>query len=131
MSNIIVSAGGGKKGAKPSQIHTVPAEALLLLGEAAKYGGDVYGDYNFRRGINWSLFYDAMHRHQNWFWAGQNLDPESGLPHMVHAAWHALMLTFFQVAEDGDRYHQFDDRPWVYDLRAMIQGAMKDASPTT
>ena len=128
-----VSPTGGMKDQKDVQLHTIPWEALEMLGRVAKYGAvdKEYGNYNFRLGFDWSLSKDALDRHAGLFWNGENIDPESGLPHIIHAAWHCLILGFFQLAEDGDKYHQFDDRPWVYDLKAMIQEAMRDASPTT
>lgn len=42
------------------------------------------------------------------FWAGENNDPESGLPHMAHAAWNALALVEYLLRTIGK-----DDRPNV------------------
>jgi len=97
---------GGMKGQKDVQLHALPWEALQQLGRIYEYGSRKYEDYNFRKGYAWSLSFDALLRHLFAFWSGEDLDPESGLPHTAHAAWHALTLSLFSEAEKGK-----DDRP--------------------
>lgn len=66
------------------------------------------GEDNWRLGYDWSLSYDALQRHLNAFWSGEDLDPESGLPHLAHAAFHVNALL---VYSNRVFYDQFDDRP--------------------
>lgn len=115
-----VSATGGEKGQKDIQLHCLPWEALQELGRVYAFGSQKYADYNMRRGYDFSLSFDAMQRHLWAWWAGEEVDPESGLSHMAHVAWHALTLGLFGSDE---RYAQFDDRPWVADIKAKIQEA--------
>ena len=68
--------------------------------------GSKYARYNFLRGYDWSLSFDALCRHLLAFWAGEDIDPESGLPHMAHAGWHCLTLLAFM-----QRHPELDDRP--------------------
>ncbi len=97
---------GGAKGRKGAMLGAVDPRSLLEVAEVAGFGTEKYDRYNFLRGYDWSLSYDAMQRHANQFWSGQNNDDESGLPHMAHVAWHALALLSFV------RMHpEFDDRP--------------------
>lgn len=64
------------------------------------------GDRNWERGYSWSLSFGAMMRHAWAFWRGEDIDEETGSPHLVAVAWHAFaMLEFFE------RHKQFDDRP--------------------
>jgi hypothetical protein len=102
----IVSATGGAKGQKSVRLHAVPREALWELGRVYAFGEEKYDDYNFRRGYNWSLSYDALIRHLTLFWDGEDVDAESKLHHMAHVVWHGICLLFFSLRGRGT-----DDRP--------------------
>ena len=96
---------GGEKGSKPAQLGAVDPASLLELASVAGMGSSKYARYNFCKGVDWSLFFDAMMRHSLAFWGGEDVDPESGLPHMAHAAWHACaLLTMMR------RHRDLDDR---------------------
>jgi hypothetical protein len=69
-------------------------------------GAEKYDRYNYLKGYDWHLSYDAAQRHAQAFWSGEDLDEESGLPHTAHAAWHFNALTSFLVRGRGT-----DDRP--------------------
>lgn len=97
---------GGEKGQKPSQIGALDPVSLLVLGEVAGFGADKYAAFNYLKGYSWRLSFDALQRHMMAFWAGQDYDEESGLPHVAHAAWHALTLVSFMERGLGT-----DDRP--------------------
>lgn len=102
---------GGQKGTKDSQLSAAPAEAMLALGRVYGFGAKKYARHNFRKGYAWSLSYDAMMRHIEASLAGEDYDPESGLPHMAHAAWHALTLTQFLIDQRMERHpKELDDR---------------------
>jgi hypothetical protein len=97
---------GAKKEIKKAQLGAIDPLALTRLAEAAGMGAEKYSPLNYMKGYPWSLSFNAMMRHALAFWGGEDLDPESGLPHVVHAAWHGLALTsFFErgLGED-DRY---------------------------
>ncbi len=102
----ITSASGGQKGRKPEQFHTMPVEALFELARVYSFGTRKYADYNYRLGYDWSLSFNAMMRHAFSYWKGEDKDPESGLNHMAHVAWHALNLILFAEQNLGK-----DDRP--------------------
>lgn len=90
---------GGEKGQKPCQLGAVDPLALQFLGLVAGMGANKYGRNNYTLGYRWSLSFDALLRHVLAFWAGEDNDPESGLPHLAHAAFHCLALITF--AERG------------------------------
>ena len=97
---------GGRKGRKPQELSWIDPRVLLKLGEVARHGADKYEDgNNYRRGYNWSLSFNAAQRHALQFWDGEDLDDESGLPHVLHAAWHYLALASFMMRNVGN-----DDR---------------------
>ncbi len=103
---ITTSETGGKKGVKPNQLHAIPWEALSEIGKAYAMGAEKYGDYNFRKGYEYSKSFDAMQRHVWSWWNREDNDPESGLSHLAHAAWHVINLLFYTITNRGK-----DDRP--------------------
>lgn len=97
---------GGRKGQKLARLGSLDPAALLTLAEVSGFGAQKYATFNYLKGYDWSLSFDAMQRHALKHWAGEDLDPESGLPHIAHAAWHALALLSFLQRGVGS-----DDRP--------------------
>ena len=97
---------GGQKASKDSQIGFIDPVALYELGKVAGIGIQKYSKYNYLKGYDWSLSYNALMRHMEQMWSGEDLDEESGLLHAVHAAWHALALASFQMRDLGtdDRF---------------------------
>lgn len=87
---------GGQKGSKLAQLGAVDPRSLMEVAKVAGFGGEKYERYNFVKGYRWSLSYDALQRHLNAWWAGDDNDEESGLSHLAHAAWHCLALMTFQ-----------------------------------
>lgn len=105
----VTSSTGGQKGTKPARHGLIPFLALDTLAKVYGMGAAKYDDNNWRKGYNWSLCYDAMQRHLLAFWSGEELDPESQLPHLGHAMWHcAALLEFSQSGNPV--YKQFDSR---------------------
>lgn len=99
------SVTGGQKGAKEARFDLIPPEALRILAVHYGLGAAKYADHNWRKGFEWSKAYAALNRHLTAFWGGEDLDPETGSPHMAAVAWHAFtLLTFMQ------EQRQFDDR---------------------
>lgn len=97
---------GGQKGRKLARMDLVPVEALTALAEHYGRGAAKYADNQWRKGYDWSLSYAALLRHATQFWSGQDIDEETGSPHMAAVAWHAFALLTF-MAEHPD----LDDRP--------------------
>jgi len=112
-----VSATGGVKGVKPEQYDQIPVGALAELARHFGAGARKYAAHNFRKGYEWSKNYNALMRHMQAFWGGEDYDrhkdgcapdcvdhlPES--KHVTAAAWHALVLATFM-----DEHPEFDDR---------------------
>jgi hypothetical protein len=99
---------GGQKGQKLAQLGALDPLSLLELAKVAGFGAQKYDRFNFLRGYSWSLSFDAFQRHALAFWNGEDRDPESGLPHMSHCAWHALTMLAFYLRGLGtdDRFKQ-------------------------
>jgi hypothetical protein len=79
-------------------------EQVMLVGEM---GSQKYGDHNYRGGMGVSRFLNAAWRHAflEFLFKGIDLDPESGLPHLAHAAWNLLSALEIMITKP-----QFDDR---------------------
>lgn len=103
----LVSETGGRKEVKEARYSLVPTEALRVLSEIYGRGAAKYAPHNWRKGYDWSASLDALQRHVSAFWAGDEIDPESGQPHILHAAWHCFTLYTFSTEPD---YARFDDR---------------------
>lgn len=100
-----VSATGGEKGTKDERFDLIPTTALAKVARHFGIGARKYAEHNWRKGYEWSKSYAALQRHANQFWAGEDLDEETGSPHMAAVAFHALALLTFM-----DEQRPFDDR---------------------
>lgn len=92
----ITSETGGQKGRKPERLDLVPPEPLWELARVYGFGSEKYDDHNYLKGYDWSLSYGALLRHVTQSLNGEELDNESGLDHLAHAAWHCFALIMFK-----------------------------------
>ena len=83
--------------------------ALMEVGKVATFGAKKYKDHNWRGAQTNGAYIDALLRHVcNWV-DGEDNDPESGLPHLAHAAWNCLALLTFRL--DGKTRDERYQRP--------------------
>lgn len=75
-----------------ARISTLPGRAIELVMQVGEFGAKKYGDHNYRGGMPITKFLDAAYRHAfvEFLFKGNDIDPESGLPHLAHAAWNLL-----------------------------------------
>lgn len=82
-----------KFGEAKYEMSYVPAQVLALLSVGMKEGAIKYGDHNYRdTKIKASTYYNANMRHWQAFWEGEDIDPDSGLPHPLKAACCSLIM---------------------------------------
>lgn len=73
-------------GSKKLPLHLVPLTAIAWECLAFLEGVLKYGRSNFRIvGVRSSIYYDAARRHIDSWFEGEDIDPESGLPHLAKA----------------------------------------------
>jgi len=63
---------------------------LEWVARVAEYGTRKYARDNWQKCDDWERYYNAAQRHMWAFADGEYNDPESGLPHLAHAAWCCL-----------------------------------------
>lgn len=114
-------------------LHLWPETATALGCLGCLDGMLKYGRNNWRAvGIRASIYVDALHRHMNaWFDEGEDLDPDSGLPHLAHAlaclaiivdAQAAGMMVDDRMVHGGYRKLVEELTPHVKRLKAKHQG---------
>lgn len=107
----VTSETGGQKGQKDQRMGLIPPEFLLSLSEVYGMGAKKYDDHNYLKGYDWSLSIDALLRHLMAFQSGEDTDPESGLPHILHVAWHCATLFMFgehDLGTDDRLFHTIE-----------------------
>lgn len=97
---------GGQKGSKDAKYNLIPVGPLKELAELYGVGAKKYAPRNWELGYDWSLSYDAMMRHANQFWAGEDKDEETGKSHLASVIFHAMALMQFV-----EEHPELDDRP--------------------
>jgi hypothetical protein len=94
-------------GVKKPPLDLVPAAALLYMSRVMALGAAKYGAYNWReKAVRYSVYHAAAHRHLLAALDGETIDPESGVPHVAHAA--ACCAIILDAMATGNLV---DDRP--------------------
>lgn len=95
-------------GSNKLPFHLWPETASALGCLALLDGALKYGRSNFRSiGVRASIYYDACRRHINKWFEGQDVDEDSGLPHLAHALACLAIVVDAQAAGKltDDRMH--------------------------
>ena len=99
------SSTGGEKGVKPERYSLIPVPALDIMAKLYGFGAEKYAAHNWRKGYEWSKSFDSLFRHATAALNGEDIDPETGLPHLAGAAFHCFTLMVFM-----QEHPEFDDR---------------------
>lgn len=97
--------GGVKDNRGKSRVDLIPSAPLLGAGNVLAYGTHKYKPHNWRLGLRYSDTMASLQRHLLAFNDGEDLDPESGLPHLDHAMCQLLFLSEYYHTGTG-----IDDR---------------------
>lgn len=84
----------------------IPPDALALIAEVFTLGAKKYGARNWEHGLDQMRLYAALKRHGEAWHRGEDLDPETGKPHLAHLGCTSLMLLAIFL-----RRPDLDDRP--------------------
>lgn len=96
---------GGRKGRKLARFDLLPWDVLWQLAEHYGKGARKYEERNWERGYPMSLSIGAAFRHLAQFAQGEDIDPETGTPHVIAVMFHMGVLA---RAMRDDRFE--DDR---------------------
>lgn len=83
-----------------TRVDLLPVGALQEVAKVLTFGANKYGANNWQNVAPKARYYGAALRH---LWArarGERIDPESGLPHLAHAACCVLFLLSGEVGHD-------------------------------
>ena len=87
------------------RVDLLPGDALLEIAKVLGHGAEKYDDRNWELGMDWHRPFGALLRHLWAWWGGEELDKESGLPHLSHAGCNILFLIAYSLRNKG-----LDDR---------------------
>lgn len=87
---------------KPELSYILSApNAIKNLAEVFQFGAEKYARDNWKNGLDREKIVDSLMRHLVKAENGEVLDDESGLPHLSHVLWNALVLAE-QYIDKGD-----------------------------
>lgn len=81
-----------KNGETKPMMSLIPQLAIVEVAKVFTYGANKYEEYNFSKGSKTTTYTDAALRHINKYLRNQDIDDESNLYHLAHAASCILML---------------------------------------
>lgn len=103
--------GGGYKGSmddpRKLPIWLVPGALIYGCARALQHGAKKYAANNWRKGMDYSEVYSALQRHLLAWNEDEDIDPDSGLNHLDHAA---ACLGFLSEYVARPEYARFDNR---------------------
>lgn len=90
---LAIPAGGIKFDAGKIRWDLLPLRAMEEIVKVYTFGAGKYGDNN------WQNLPDGYNRYKAASENGEQLDNESGLPHLVHMVWNAIVLLHFYMED--------------------------------
>ena len=78
----------------------VPVSMIYAIAEIREYGCKKYHDPDNWKRVEPQRYRDAAYRHWLAYLAGEQLDPESGLPHLWHLATNIAFLVEMEGVTD-------------------------------
>ena len=87
------------------RVELIPPQFIKDVAEVLAMGAEKYGEHNWRGGLKWTRLYGSTMRHLLAWIGGEDLDKESGLPHLSHAVTNILFLM-----EYAKTHPKLDDR---------------------
>jgi hypothetical protein len=98
MSDVKVSNPKDIIGTRKAPLSVVPMPVVVEMGVGMAEGAAKYGRHNYRAvGVRGSVYFDATMRHLIAWWEGEDIDPDSGLPHITKAMCSLAVLRDAQM----------------------------------
>ena len=108
----VVDGGGVKQVMQEMKcpLEMIPPQYIEGIAEVLKYGASKYAPNNWMRGMSWETVAGGILRHITAFRRGEELDPETGLPHLHHAACGLMFLSWYAHGPHAEDHERNDDR---------------------
>lgn len=90
---------------KLHRMELIAPEFMFGVSRVLQFGALKYEDRNWELGMKWSRVFGALMRHLWSWWAGQQNDEETGMPHLWHAGCCVMFLIAYEQRKTGE-----DDR---------------------
>lgn len=92
------------------RLSLLPMDVLEPIVEVLEFGAQKYAAWNFAEGdgLSWTEVSESLQRHLNAWNQGEDLDPESGKPHLGHIGCNLFFLLYYM--KYAERYNVRDDR---------------------
>jgi len=111
-------------GIEKASLWFIPSGPLFEVGLAMMEGARKYGAWNWRKdGCRISVYFDALDRHIKAFKEGEDIDPDSGVCHLIKAMACLFILRDSQLMNNCE-----DDRPLKYPDGLNITGLNEQAA---
>jgi hypothetical protein len=95
-----------------AKLHLISPSLINGLGEVLTFGAKKYAERNWEGGMPYSRYFGALNRHIWTWWDGEDLDPETKLSHLKHAAACIMFLIETEKRIQTNTLDSiFDDRP--------------------
>jgi len=104
--NSTVKGSGARYNSNKPDMSLIPLWTLEDEARVWDYGTKKYNAWNWAKGMPWSVPYACAMRHLAAWQRGEEIDPESGQPHLAHVMCNIRMLTLY-----AKTYPEGDDRP--------------------
>ena len=75
-------------------------DSLVPMIRVLEYGADHYGIGNWQKGLDSKEILESLQRHLAALMDGEEVDKESGLPHMGHIQANALFYNYFNKQKE-------------------------------
>lgn len=92
-------------GGKP-RMELLPTAPMMEIAKVLTFGAEKYDAHNWRGGLEQSRLIGAAYRHLSAYNEGEDIDPESGLPHLAHLGCCVMFMLEQHLKGTGidDRY---------------------------
>jgi hypothetical protein len=108
-----IDGGGYKKrmdDPKKLQPSMIPPVFIEGVSQVLMFGARKYARGNWMRGMSFTDVLDAIKTHTLAIERGEDLDTDSGLPHIYHIGCGLAFLSWYQYGPRASEYAAFDDR---------------------
>lgn len=103
---------GLRHNAGKPRVDLVAPSIMTAIAAVAAFGAEKYAARNWEKGMEYGKVYASLMRHLMAWWQGEEVDAESGLPHLHHVAWNVQALVEYdRRLKAGTLPAEVDDRP--------------------